>query len=71
MNIENAVATLNQQLAGGVNVYERRPGRHQLIVPILHEDGDMVDIYLQSSPLGDGYIRICDFGMSLVSRICG
>ena len=66
MNIENAVAALNQQLAGGVDVYERRPGRHQLIVPILHEDGDMVDIYLQSSPLGDGHIRICDFGMTLM-----
>ena len=66
MNIENAVATLNQQMAGGVNVYERRPGQHQLIVPILHEDGDMVDIYLQSSPLGDGYVRICDFGMTLM-----
>ena len=66
MNIENAVATLNQQMAGGVDVYERRPGQHQLIVPILHEDGDMLDIYLQSSPLGDGYIRICDFGMTLM-----
>ena len=42
------------------------PGRHQLIVPILHEDGDMVDIYLQTSPLGDGHIRICDFGMTLM-----
>ena len=26
MNIQNAVATLNQQMAGGVDVYERRPG---------------------------------------------
>ena len=66
MNIQNAVATLNQQMAGGVDVYERRPGQHQLIVPILHEDGDMLDIYLQTSPLGDGYIRICDFGMTLM-----
>ena len=66
MNIQNAVATLNQQMAGGVDVYERRPGQHQLVVPILHEDGDMLDIYLQTSPLGDGYIRICDFGMTLM-----
>lgn len=66
MNIKKAVAALNQQMAGGVDVYERRPGRHQLLVPILHEDGDMVDIYLQSSPCGDSYIRICDFGMTLM-----
>ena len=41
----------------------------ELIVPICHEDGtigffeDMVDIYLQESPRGEAYIRICDFGM--------
>lgn len=48
------------------NIYERRPGTHQLMVPILHEDGDMVDIYLQNSPKGENYIRICDFGMALM-----
>ena len=26
----------------------------------------MVDIYFQDSPKGDGYIRICDFGMTLM-----
>ena len=26
----------------------------------------MVDVYLQDSPLGEGYIRICDFGMTLM-----
>ena len=55
-------------LAGsiGFDIYERRPGKYQLIVPILHEDGDMVDIYLQDSPLGDDHVRICDFGMTLM-----
>ena len=27
---------------------------------------DMVDVYLQDSPLGDEYVRICDFGMTLM-----
>ena len=66
MTIENALAVLKKQMAGGVDLYERRSGRHQLIVPILHEDGDMVDIYLQSSPRAGDYIRICDFGMTLM-----
>ena len=66
MTIETALTVLKRQMAGGVDLYERRSGRHQLIVPILHEDGDMVDIYLQSSPRGDDYIRICDFGMTLM-----
>ena len=52
--------------AAGFDFYERRPGVFQLIIPILHEDGDMVDIYLQDSPKGDGYVRICDFGLALM-----
>ena len=48
------------------DIYERRSGTYQLMVPILHEDGDMVDIYLQNSPKGENYIRICDFGMALM-----
>ncbi len=48
------------------DVYARETGDCQLIVPILHEDGDMVDIYLDDSPLGEGYVRVCDFGMALM-----
>ena len=47
------------------SIYERRSGKYQLIAPILHEDGDMVDIYLQESPKGKGYVQVCDFGMAL------
>ncbi len=49
-----------------LDIYERRPGKYQLILPILHEDADMVDIYLQESPCGEDYIRVCDFGMTLM-----
>ena len=45
---------------------QRRPGKHQIIAPIFHEDGDMLDIYLQSSSLGDDYVRICDYGLALM-----
>ena len=50
----------------GFDVYERRPGKYQLIVPMHHEDGDMVDVYLQDSPGELGAIRVCDFGMALM-----
>ena len=53
-------------MASGFEVYERRAGDYQLIVPICHEDGDMVDIYVQDSPRGEGYVRLCDFGMALM-----
>ncbi len=53
-------------MSGDLYLHERRPGIHQLMIPILHEDGDMVDIYIQDSPKGDGYARVCDFGMTLM-----
>ncbi len=63
MNIKNILNILNK-VRPSFSVYERRPGKYQLTIPILHEDGDMVDIYLQESPKGAGYVRICDFGMA-------
>lgn len=66
MEINNIRTALSGAFERGIDFYERRPGKHQLIIPILHEDGDMVDIYLEDSPKGEGYIRICDFGMTLM-----
>ena len=66
MDISNVQYSLQRRLAAGFDVYERRPGDYQLIIPIHHEDGDMVDIYLQESPKGEEYVRICDFGMTLM-----
>lgn len=66
MDVDRIRALLNGGMAQAYDFYERRPGLYQLIVPILHEDGDMVDIYFQDSPRGEGYVRICDFGMTLM-----
>lgn len=66
MDINRIMALLSGATARAYDFYERRSGSYQLIVPILHEDGDMVDIYVQDSPLGDGHVRICDFGMTLM-----
>ena len=66
MNIDRVRMSLGQTLAGSFYFYERRPGDYQLHAPIFHEDGDMVDIYLQDSPIGDEYVRICDFGLAVM-----
>lgn len=66
MDIVGVKSLLETTYVNGLDVYERRSGDFQLIHPILHEDGDMVDIYLQDSPLGEGHVRICDFGMTLM-----
>lgn len=66
MDSDSIREALHNSPAAAFDLYERRPGRYQLIVPIYHEDGDMVDIYLDESPHGDGHVRICDFGMGLM-----
>ena len=66
MDIANVQESLRRRLAAGFDVYRRRPGDYQLILPILHEDGDMVDVYLRDSPKGEAHIRICDYGMTLM-----
>ena len=66
MDIAQIRTSLADSQAVDFDLYERRLGKYQLIIPILHEDGDMVDVYFQDSPKGDEYIRICDFGMTLM-----
>ena len=66
MKIDQAKNLLRDITREGFDVYERRPGKFQLIAPISHEDGDMVDIYLQDSPEDENRIRICDFGMAIM-----
>ena len=66
MDVTRVQESLRRSLGAGLDIYERRSGTFQLIVPIRHEDGDMIDIYLQDGPQDDGHIRICDFGMTLM-----
>ena len=43
---------------------EKRPGVTKLIAPLFHEDGDMLDIFLEE--LDDDRIRVSDKGLSLM-----
>jgi len=49
-----------------VEFYQRRVGIWQLILPIFHEDGDMVDIFVSASPSTNGWVRIKDLGLTLM-----
>ena len=66
MNLDEVRNILQEPRSANFDLYERRPGDYQLIVPICHEDGDMLEIYLNESPKGSEYVRICDFGLSLM-----
>lgn len=60
----NYVDLLREQSNNQGSLRERRPGVLQLIAPICHEDGDMVDIFLEMGNGGQENIRICDHGMT-------
>jgi len=57
---------LRDQFNNQVSFRERRPGVLQLVAPLYHEDGDMVDIFLEPTDTGRENIRICDHGMTLM-----
>ena len=55
---------LRQGFNEHVALHEKRPGIQKLVVPLFHEDGDMVDIFIE--PLSDGRVRVSDKGLSLM-----
>lgn len=57
--LENIKHSFNNR----VDIREKRPGIYQLILPIYHEDGDMVDVFLSEK---EGKYFLSDFGMTLM-----
>jgi hypothetical protein len=65
----NAVELLRDQFNSHVAVREKRPGVLQLIAPLFHEDGDMMDIFLdvpKNGPDAPQKFRVSDHGLSLM-----
>jgi len=56
---------LRSQFNNRVRLTEKRPNVLQLEAPLYHEDGDMIDIFIEL-PKNGGKIRVCDFGMTLM-----
>lgn len=46
-----------------VSLKEKRPGIYQLFLPIFHEDGDMVELFITPNDR-NGYL-LCDYGLTL------
>jgi len=60
------IEQLNGQFHRRIDVIEKRAGVFQLLIPAYHEDGDMMEIFIDSTNSENGNIRVCDFGMSLM-----
>lgn len=61
----NLLPQLQRQFLDRVAVFEKRPGVMQIAVPLYHEDGDMVDLYVEQAPQA-GLLRVCDHGMTMM-----
>lgn len=48
---------------GRISIKEKRPGVYQLLLPIYHEDGDMVDLFITQKD--ENKYTLCDFGLTL------
>lgn len=46
-----------------VNIREKRPNIYQLIIPLYHEDGDMIDMFIENKK---GEYFLCDYGSTLM-----
>ena len=46
-----------------VSINQKRPDIYQLYLPIYHEDGDMIDLFIV--PKGDNKYLLCDYGLTL------
>lgn len=61
---------LNQQFSAQIALNEKRPGVQQLFAPLFHEDGDMMDIFLDVprdfQANGSKTVRISDHGMTIM-----
>jgi hypothetical protein len=60
--LENLKSEFNHH----VSFREKRPGIVQVLAPLFHEDGDMVDIFLDLPTQSRESIRISDHGMTLM-----
>jgi hypothetical protein len=58
--IENALAA---QFHDKIRLKSRRPNILQVYAPFYHEDGDMLDMFIEPH---NGGVRVCDFGKTLM-----
>lgn len=62
MNVE-VINILKTQFNGRINLSEKRPGIWQLYLPFFHEDGDMIELFIQKE--GNQW-KISDYAMAVM-----
>ena len=62
--MENYLDLFKQQFNNRIRLQERRPSVYQVFCPFFHEDGDMVDVFIEKVG-NNGDILISDHGMTV------
>ena len=47
-----------------IRIQAKRPDIFQLFLPMYHEDGDMIELYIEQ--VGENKFRLCDYGMTIM-----
>jgi len=61
--MEDILNHIKQDFNGRVAIRQKRPGIYQILLPIYHEDGDMIDLFITRT--GDNKYSLCDYGLTL------
>ncbi len=64
--MKELLSILHSQLLGGISLFEKRPGIYQVALPIQHEDGDPVDLFLEWQDSERKLVKISDYGFTLM-----
>ena len=47
--MEDILTYIKSDFNGRVSIKEKRPGIYQILLPIYHEDGDMIDLFIKQN----------------------
>lgn len=61
--MEKILKQIEQEFNNRICVKQKRPGIFQLNIPIYHEDGDMIDLFITSKDNNE--YTLCDYGLTL------
>lgn len=61
--MNDIIEYIKQSFNNRVSIREKRPNIYQLIIPLYHEDGDMIDIFIENR---NNEYFICDYGLTLM-----
>jgi len=62
--MKELVNYIKKEFNNKISIKEKRPGIYQLFIPLYHEDGDMIDLFIV--PKSNGTYELCDFGLTLM-----